>query len=610
MRGLAPVKGSLAEPSADDSVVPITSRVLEVLVVENEHVDYELLQDILADSGRLNSNYNFSRVDRLAKLLERFESGPCPDVVLLDLHLPDAGGVDTLNRVQHLLHEAPIVVMTDLQDDEVFDHALTLGFQDFFQKCLLDGDELDRRVRLSIARFRHTHRLFQQANHDVLTGLANRGLFYDRLSHALERAHRSNEPLALMLIDIDDFKSVNDTLGHNAGDTVLKSVAQALNRAVRQSDTVSRIGGDEFAVLLEDVPYPHAAFAVAKKILAAPLAAAAGSEPRSAPCSLSVGIAIYEPGAEPIQIQTLFQRADTALYRAKHNGKNRYCTYTESLEGEMGQKLRFDDDVQRAVERRNFVPYFQPIVDVHDRSLRGVEMLMRWPHAGRGMIYPADAVPALERMNLLNRVSLELMRQSLAMFKTWRDSYPSAIRLSLNVSPSQLTTERFAWMIEELLLGARLSPVDIQLELTEDLFIDTGDTVKRNLHRLNYIGVPLVIDDFGMGHGSYSYLKRFRIGGIKIDRSVVAGITRNRIDAAIAESMVVLARGANLELTAEGVENRWQNDKMRELGLSTVQGYLHGHPMDALSFAESFNLPLPTLKPQVSVMTPRSRKSA
>lgn len=428
--------------------------------------------------------------------------------------------------------------------------------------------------------------LFEKANFDQLTGLANRFLFQDRVTHALQRAGRTDETVALLSIDLDDFKAINDTYGRDVGDDYLRAVANAFTANVRDCDTVARLGGDEFAVLVEGLSYPQAAIDVARKLLtiAERPIEVAGHTIRG---SFSIGIAFHTEDKANGE-RWLIKGADTALSTAKSSGKNDYRTYTEELDRELVARIDQDSMLQQALSKNEFLLYCQPIVDTATKRLLAYETLVRWQPSGKRPLLPGTFISSLERLGLMRDVGEFILRRAIAQHVEWIRQGMRAVSVCVNVSASQIADPGFARLVRSVLDEYGLSPEYLSLELTEDLLINNTPQTRRMFGELSELGVKFSIDDFGTGHNSYSYLKNFPISTIKIDRSFTRLLHVDRIDRAIARSLITLARELDLQIVAEGVENHIVLAELEGLEPDALQGFLIGRPMPAERFERRF----------------------
>ncbi len=414
------------------------------------------------------------------------------------------------------------------------------------------------------------------AFHDSLTGLPNRGLFLDRVEHALRRRGRADERLAVMLIDLDDFKLVNDTRGHAVGDALLVAVGERLRRSLRAGDTAARLGGDEFAVLAEGLRTDGEAGLLAERVLAAlrePYEI--GDEPMVA-CA-SVGVATSGWGAKAAE---LLRQADLAMYAAKDAGKGTHEFFRPSLDDRMAARLQLRRDLERALERCEFVVHYQPVVLLGTGAIVGIEALVRWQHPSKGLVYPGEFIDAVEETDLAVPLGSWVLDRAVAQAATLRrGTADPALRVSVNVAPRQLRDPAFADMVAAT-LGRHGLPADaLTLEITERMLAGEDAAIVAALGAMRDLGVSLALDDFGTGYSALAYLRRFPVNELKIDRSFVAGIERSADDHALVEAIIRLAQTFGLGLIAEGIETVGQRDALTTLGCATGQGYLYSRPI-------------------------------
>jgi diguanylate cyclase (GGDEF)-like protein/PAS domain S-box-containing protein len=415
-----------------------------------------------------------------------------------------------------------------------------------------------------------------QAYHDLLTRLPNRSLFKDRLSMALTQASRNNQRLAVMFIDLDRFKIINDSLGHTMGDRLLQAVSQRLLSCIRKGDTLSRFGGDEFTLLLPDTQDAIAAVQVAEKILESI------KEPfrlggHDIHIGASIGIAVYPEAGTTLDL--LIKNADIAMYHVKSSGKDGYHLFSEEMTEPVTQRLLLEQDMRRALEQGEFSILYQAQVDAHSEQLIGVEALVRWNHPELGALAPNDFIPVAEDSRLiveLDRATLARACREIAHYH--RSGYPE-LRLSVNLSPLLLEREGFVTTVLTTLIKEQFPPQLLDLEITETLLMNDRPDIIEKLTQLSDAGVHIAIDDFGTGYSSLSYLQKFPIKTLKIDRSFVSNIRTSDQEACIVNAIVSMAQGLRLNIIAEGVENPAQLNYLRALGCQSVQGFLFGQPM-------------------------------
>jgi diguanylate cyclase (GGDEF)-like protein len=440
----------------------------------------------------------------------------------------------------------------------------------------------------SEARMRH------QSLHDALTGLPNRSLFYDRIEHAFARAQRARTLVAVLLLDVDQFKTINDSLGHEAGDDLLVALSARLQHVIRSSDTVARLGGDEFVVLCE-VESETEAFAVAERIADAwerPIPVGTGGEIF---VSASIGITI---AGRPQSAETMLREADAAMYRAKEGGRGRYELFDEEMRQHAFARLRTESDLRRAVEREQFRVHYQPIYDVAERRLLGVEALVRWERPGNGIVGPAEFIGLTEETGLIAPLGRWVLEQATAQVAAWRERFPHAADLgvSVNVSGRQLARPEFLDEVQSALASSGLPHASVGLEITESVLMKDVSSPRSTLEALRALGVRVLLDDFGTGYSSLSRLKGVPVDAIKVDRSFVDGLGAEEQDTAIVAAIVDIANSLGLGAIAEGVETAGQLESLRELGCDGAQGYFFARPMSAAEFEELLAAgPLPKL---------------
>jgi diguanylate cyclase (GGDEF)-like protein len=416
------------------------------------------------------------------------------------------------------------------------------------------------------------------AYHDVLTHLPNRKLFTDRLRHSLTRAKRSNKAVAVMFIDVDHFKAVNDTLGHTAGDELLLEMARRLRECVRDDDTVARLGGDEFTIILSDLRHPEDALGVAEKILAAV------QEPLTINgmpivVSASIGIALYpEDGHDP---ESLLRNADSAMYRAKEAGRSMVQLCTDEMKQRALERLAVETRLRSAVNDRQLILAYQPQVSIVTGRTIGVEALVRWNDPVRGIVGPDSFIPIAEETRLILPLGEWVLRTACRQMKEWQDRGSGPMRIAVNLSARQFQQHDLVEMVRSALEDAQLAASSLELEITETTAMQNGEATVETLRALRKLGVGISIDDFGMGYSSLNYLKRFPITAVKIDRAFVHDLTTNDGDAAIVTAVIGMARSLRLRVVAEGVETAEQFAFLRAKDCDEAQGFYFSRPAGA-----------------------------
>ncbi|HWJ93633.1 MAG TPA: EAL domain-containing protein, partial [Telluria sp.] len=414
------------------------------------------------------------------------------------------------------------------------------------------------------------------AHHDPLTALPNRLLFHDRLQHAMQRAGRNGQQLAVLFIDLDRFKNVNDTLGHHVGDELLKQVAAALQERLREGDTLARLGGDEFIVLLENVD-EYGASHVANKLVSM------FEQPFMVQdyelfVTCSVGVSLFPHDADDLNM--LIRNADVAMYQAKARGRNGYQLYAPSMTGEGVERLRLEAMLRRAIDKGEVFVHYQPQVEIDTGRLIGVEALVRWQNPELGLVPPVRFIPMAEDTGFIGQLGKWVLAESCRQMVRWQQAGLDVPKVAVNVSARQFERGSIAGMVAEVLKETGLAPSRLQLEVTESVIMNTGDAMEF-INDLHGIGVGLAIDDFGTGYSSLAYLKQMPVQTLKIDRSFIKDLSTDANDEAITVAIIELGKSLNLSVIAEGVETEEQAAFLLRHGCNRAQGYYYGRPVSA-----------------------------
>ncbi|MBI3547158.1 MAG: EAL domain-containing protein [Gammaproteobacteria bacterium] len=437
-------------------------------------------------------------------------------------------------------------------------------------------------------RMQAQERLQYLAYHDVLTTLPNRVLFMDRLEQALARAPRRARQLAVIFLDLDRFKVINDTLGHDFGDRLLQVLAERLGSCVREGDTVARVGGDEFAILLDDMASNDDVVFVARKIIevfAKPL----NVYQRELFVTTSVGISVFPNDGE--DAKSLLKNADTAMYRAKEAGRNTYQFYSADMSVKAVERLTLETGLRRSLERNELVLHYQPLVDLKSGRIIAAEALLRWQHPQLGLVQPAEFIPLLEETGMIVAIGEWVMRQACHQAYAWQQQTKRPLRVTVNLSARQFSEPNLSAHVTQMLQETRLDPTLLEFEITESILMQHAASTIETLLRLGGLGCRFAIDDFGTGYSSLAYLKRFPIHVLKIDRSFVRDIPGDNDDAAIVSTIIAMAHNLKLQVIAEGVETEQQLAFLRASGCDAMQGYLFSRPVPAEEFARLLTAP-------------------
>jgi diguanylate cyclase (GGDEF)-like protein len=509
------------------------------------------------------------------------------DVVVSDWMMPGLEGPELCRRVRARQDGSYtyFILLTTLADRRYALEGMESGADDYLPKPL-DVGELQLRL-IAAQRITQLHKeLLERDKHlrylagtDPLTGLPNRTLFLNHLEQGLARAERWARPVGVLFLDLDNFKVINDSLGHQGGDLLLVEIARRIRACVRDNDTVARLGGDEFTVLVEDIEDENEATALAERVALA-LRQPVRLGEREIFVSASVGVALSRPGRDGPE--ALLRNADMAMYQAKANGKARHAVFDQSMEARALARLELETDLRHALERDEFRVFYQPITALADGHIAEVEALVRWEHPVRGMVSPDEFIPIAEETGLIVALGQWVLETACRQGARWRDAHPEEPPImSVNLSGRQFQHPSLVADIRDVLLRTGLTPRALKLEITESVIMHDAEATIVALHELKELGIQLAIDDFGTGYSSLSYLKRFRVDTLKVDKSFVHGLGQDSMDTAIVRSVVALAKALNMDVTAEGIETHAQRAELLALGCDRGQGYLFARPLPA-----------------------------
>ena len=554
--------------------------IIKVLLVEDNEGDVRLVKELL--SHDCPGKFVIETVNRLQEAIEIIKQEEF-DVVLTDLSLPDSDGMETISRIQESNSNLPIIVLSGQESESLAMKIVQSGAQDYLVKGQGDGYLISKALRYAIERKRIQEGLSYLAQYDSLTGLANRNLFRERLGRALIRVDRNKSLVALMFIDLDRFKNINDTLGHDAGDKLLIEVSRRLEKCTRDGDTVARLGGDEFTVILEDIKHVDDAAVIARKILVAmePAIKLSGYEVFVTP---SIGITIYP--LDDTSVNNLLKNADTAMYRAKERGRNGFQFYTAGMNTRTIERLELEAGLRRALKNEEFVLYYQPKIAIDNRQIIGAEALIRWQYKKLGLIPPLKFIPIAEETGLIVPIGEWVIRTACKQVASWQEAGFTDLRMAVNISARQFTDSDIVKVILDAVIQTNIKPQHLEIEITESMLMEDTSINISALKELKEHGVHISIDDFGTGYSSLSYLKRFHIDALKIDQSFVRDITTDSDDAAIASAVIALGQSLHLTVVAEGVETEEQLSFLKKQGCHEAQGYLFSKPVPAEDFAQ------------------------
>jgi diguanylate cyclase (GGDEF)-like protein len=567
---------------------------IRLLLVEDNPGDAVLLRETLREVGG-KDQFTLTHVTRLDEALQKL-SGQTFDVILLDLSLPDAHGLETLSRTNSAASGTPIVVLTGNNDDTIAYKAVQEGAQDYLVKGNADANLLARSLRYAIERQRMVAQLKRareverhMANHDALTGLPNRQLFYERLGQAIKHGRREEKSVAVMFLDLDDFKLLNDTLGHEVGDRLLQAVADRLRKVLRETDTAARLGGDEFTLILYGTMTADEPAKVAQRVLDA-IAEPFQLDNNDLFATGSVGISVFPEDGD--DIETMIRNADMAMYRAKAAGKNNYQFYTPAMNRQAHERMEMEKELRRALEHDEIIVYYQPQVEIRSGRITGMEALARWRLPDGTIIDPDRFIPLAEETGLIVPLGERVVRMACSQNKAWQRAGIPPIRVAVNLSARQLQKRPAGRQagydpvttIPTILEETGLDPKYLELEITESVLMKDAEYSVQTISALYDQGIRFAIDDFGIGYSSLAYLRSLPIDKLKIDRSFLQTIDSQAADAAIVRAITGLAATLGISVAAEGVENAAQLERLLALGCEEWQGHYFSTPLDTAAF--------------------------
>jgi diguanylate cyclase (GGDEF)-like protein len=548
------------------------------------------------------------------------------DLVFLDVMMPDIDGLEVLKRIreQHSQVSLPVIMVTAKSQSEDIVHALELGANDYLTKpvdfavalarantqvgrkraeeevrqaneALREANnDLERRVAERTAKLVSANNQLQReiadrerseakvqylANHDALTGLANRVLLREQLDEALVRVRRSGEALAVLFLDLDGFKTVNDTLGHSVGDALLTHVAGRLRESVEETDKIARLGGDEFAILQLAQEQPNSAAALAQRLIDV-IASPCTVEGHQIVVGASIGIAAVIDAADPDPEQ-LLKAADLAMYRAKADGRGTFRFFEPEMDARAQARRLLELDLRTALAQSAFELHYQPLVDLRTQAVKGFEALLRWSTPERGRVSPAEFIPVAEETGLIVPIGEWALRQACLEAAKW----PEPIKIAVNLSPNQFKSGALVQAVADALAASGLSPARLELEITESVLLEKTDANLTLLNQLRELGVRISLDDFGTGYSSLSYLRSFHFDKIKIDQSFIKDLSEQPESRAIVRAVAAIGGSFGISTTAEGVETDEQVKYLQLEGCTEAQGYLFSPPKPASEVA-------------------------
>ncbi len=562
---------------------------LRLLIVDDSPEDQELYMRLLR-SGAIT--YAIATAESGEEGLAKLQADTI-ECILLDYNLPDMNGLEFLHEISNGNGGAPaaVVMLTGQGNEAIAVEAMKQGAHDYIVKNALTLERLAHSIQGAVEKVTLHHEL-KKANdqierlafYDPLTGVANRNLFRDRIEQSIRLGKRFKEKFGFLLLDLDQFKEVNDTMGHLAGDRLLQEFTQRLKSCVRESDTIARLGGDEFAIILENMNNTLAPDAVANKIIDQ-CTHSIKLQGKEVKISCSIGISVFPDDAE--NFDGLLMNADTAMYRAKDGGRNGFRFFTPEMNEQATYRKNLQMDLEQALDNGEFEIYYQPIVDLKEMRLQCAEALLRWSHPKRGSVSPAEFIPVAEETRLIVPIGEWVFRAVCQQVKIWKENNLHPPRVAVNLSSWQLQQEDFLDVVKRILENTKADPKWFSMEITESVLMDEDDHGVTTLENLRKMGIYIALDDFGTGYSSLGYLRSLPIDIIKIDRSFIQDIPSNLDEMAITEAIIAMSHRLGLKAVAEGIETDEQLEFLHSTNCDYGQGFYFGKATAAKEFEET-----------------------
>ncbi|WP_229008064.1 bifunctional diguanylate cyclase/phosphodiesterase [Methylophilus sp. Leaf408] len=566
---------------------------MRLLLVDDDELDRMAVIRVLQNPRLVKDIVQANNAVRALKLYDEHTF----DIVLLDYRLPDMECLDVLSKLtQHTEKHAAVVILTGMEDNEIIErNCIFAGAQDFLLKKELSERHLTKALLHAKARHELTSKLIDThkrlkylAENDPMTGLSNRYYFEEHLRGAIQRAQRLNFQLGLIYLDIDNFKLINDSQGHDSGDQLLQQIAQRLLTVVREGDVVCRLGGDEFAIVVLDLDTETSVGALAQRVLESirepiPL----NNTEHFVTCS--IGIATYPRCAT--NAEDMQKRADLAMYQVKREGRNGFHFYSEDLQDQILHRIMLEGELRSQRLQNQLVQHYQPVISANTFQVCGAEMLMRWKHPVKGLLPPIEFIDTVEELGFLAAIDTQNRQLACLQLAEWRKQghVDDQFVLAVNASEQLLQRESMFSDIQHDLAAAGLSGGCLSIEVTESVLVSDFEKTSAILNNLKSLGVKIALDDFGIGYSSMSYLKRLPASILKVDRSFVQNVPESEADSRILKALIVMAKSLDLDVVVEGIETVAQARLCRELGADMLQGYLFAKALSPDDFVAFLN---------------------
>jgi len=554
---------------------------IRLLLVEDDEDDYILAEDYLKEAYGKDIEITWAK--SFDKAIELIGSHTF-DIFLIDYMLGEKTGIELTKEItSNTFVVNAVILLTGMDNREVDIEATKSGAMDYLVKQELNASLLERSIRYALKRKRIEEKLIALAQHDPLTGLANRTKFNLALSDKIQQARRDNNQFAVLLLDLDNFKEVNDTLGHSTGDSLLKITAKRLNESLRGIDMIARLGGDEFSIIAQFNHIGQGSAQIAERLIQE-LSVAVELDYHQIKTGVSIGIAIYpHDGVTP---EALLKSADLAMYKSKRGGRGTFRYYDPEFELELTQTKKLHDELQLAIDSEQFELFFQPIIDTQTNRVIKAEALIRWNHPSKGLVGPGEFIEAAEKNSMILTIGRWVLNEAFKQCINWQNEpHMREVGVAINLSPHQFHDEELLKNVTKAISRSGLEERYITLEITETTLMEVGSVVVDRLNALAELGLDIAIDDFGTGYSSLAYLKRFPVSTLKVDRSFISDIETDDDDKVITNAIINLGNSLNKRVIAEGIETTTQLTTVNEFGCHLIQGYLFAKPMPLKDFS-------------------------
>jgi diguanylate cyclase len=562
-------------------------RTIKILFIDREHGEYLLVADLLAQVR--NVKYDLIWCDQLEHALPHILGNEF-DVVLLDFFWGDLSARDLLNAAKVQANKTPIVIMTDEMEIEVDRDVIRTGAADYLIKGQIDHLLLERTLRYAIERKQTEMYLARLAHYDQLTDIPNRILFRDRLEHVIHLANRDKTSFALLFIDLNGFKQVNDTFGHDAGDSIIRICAERLNSCMRRSDTVARMGGDEFTLLLSHIDNHTDVAHIAEKMIEL-ISAPAEIKGYEVVVGCSIGIAVFPQAGR--DAESLLKNADMAMYKAKQEEGSSFCFFTDVMNKSVRKQLRMEANLRKALKKNQFFLQYQPRIDVKQNKIIALEALLRWNSPEQGVMNASEFISAAEDTGLIIAMGYWAIRQACNDLKHIHQHVGYCISMSINMSMRQFKDERLVHEIASIFEEFNIQAGDIEFELSESSFMENIELVSLCMRPLAFFGINFALDSFGTGSSSFIHLQRLPIGSVKLAPHLLAEVETNSSDRRLVSAMINLAHNLGKQVIADGVETIAQKQWLQEVGCNQMQGYYFAQPQSLVDLMQMLLLSHP-----------------